>query len=175
MIKTDRLVLRPWAFEDVADVVAYANDQEWSRYLPLPQPYAEADARTFIATQVLQNRQEHPSWAIEHEQRVRGGINVRFFADRKIGEVGYSIARPFWGRGLATKTARAILNAAFEAIPSLVRVRAMADARNVASTRVLEKIGMKREGVLRSNRIVRGDPVDEVWYGILRSEWRDPV
>lgn len=173
VIRTDRLVLRPWAFADVADVLAYANDKEWSRYLPLPQPYFEADARTFIATKVLQNRQEHPSWAIEHESRVIGGINLRFFADHQIGQMGYSIARPFWNRGLATEAARSVLSAAFEAIPDLVRVRAMADARNVASTRVLEKVGMKHEGTLRSNRFLRGEPADEVWYGILRSEWRN--
>jgi [ribosomal protein S5]-alanine N-acetyltransferase len=157
VIRTDRLVLRPWAFADVADVLSYANDEEWSRYLPLPQPYTEADARTFIATQVLQNRQVHPSWATEYENRVVGGSNLRFFADHQIGEMGYSICRPFWNRGFATEAARSVVGAAFEALPNLVRVRAMADARNVASTRV------------------RGEPADEVWYGILRQEWSTRV
>ena len=171
VIRTERLILRPWAFEDVPDVLAYADDKEWSRYLPIPQPYVEADALKFIATQVLQNRQEHPSWAVEHERRVLGGVNLRLTPDLRIGEIGYSLARSFWGRGLTTEAAGAVVGAAFKTCPTLVRVRAMADARNVASLRVLEKIGMKREGVLRSNRFVRGEPVDEVWSGILRSEW----
>ena len=155
----------------MADVLAYAGDKEWSRYLPIPHPYSEADARKFIAGQVLLNWQEHASWAIEHEQRVIGGVNLRFVSDLQIGEMGYAIARPFWGHGLATEAASAVIDAAFKTCPTVVRLRAMANARNVASTRVLEKIGMTREGVLRSNRFVRGEPVDEVWCGILRSDW----
>jgi [ribosomal protein S5]-alanine N-acetyltransferase len=174
VIRTDRLLLRPWAFGDVADVLAFADDAEWSRYLPVPQPYSEADARKFIAAQVLLDRQVHASWAIEHERRVLGGVNVRFSAERRIGELGYSIARPWWGRGLATEAARAVVDATFGALPEFARMRAMADARNAASLRVLEKIGMRREGVLRSNRIARDEPIDEVWYGILRHEWRAP-
>lgn len=85
--------------------------------------------------------------------------------------MGYSIARAFWGRDLATEAARAVVDAAFEMCATLIRVRAMADARNLASIRVLAKAGLKREGILRSNRFVHGQPVDEVWCGILRSEW----
>jgi RimJ/RimL family protein N-acetyltransferase len=64
-----------------------------------------------------------------------------------------------------------VLAAAFAAHGGLMRVGASADARNVASTRVMEKLGMKREGLLRCNRFERGEPVDEVFYGLLRSEW----
>jgi ribosomal-protein-alanine N-acetyltransferase len=171
LIETERVVLRSWRFEDVGDVLAYACDQEWGRYLPIPHPYTELDARRFIAAQVLQDAKEHPTWAVEHQGRVIGGINLRLSAERQIAEMGYSIARAFWRRGLATEAASAVIDAAFDACPVLVRVRAMADARNVASTRVLEKLGMKREGTLRSNRFLGGEPVDEVWCGILRNEW----
>ena len=64
------------------------------------------------------------------------------------------------------------MDPAFASGPGLLRVRAMADSRNAASIRVLERIGMRREGVLRSNRFVRDEGVDEVWCGILRSEWQ---
>jgi len=46
-----------------------------------------------------------------------------------------------------------------------------ADVDNTPSQRLMEKVGMTREGVLRQSRVERGTPVDEVWYGILRSEW----
>jgi ribosomal-protein-alanine N-acetyltransferase len=171
VIETDRLVLRPWAFEDVADLLSYADDDEWGRYLPVPRPYHEADARRFIAAQVLDDRQERPSWAIEHGGRVVGGINLCFLCRFRIGELGYSVARACWGRGLATEAVRAIIDLSFESHPTLLRIQASADPRNVASVRVLEKLGMKREGLLRSNNFLRGQPVDEVWCGILRSEW----
>jgi ribosomal-protein-alanine N-acetyltransferase len=64
-----------------------------------------------------------------------------------------------------------VLYSAFTARQQLVRVRAMADVRNVPSQRVMEKIGMTREGTLRQNRTTRGALIDEVWYGILREEW----
>ena len=171
VIKTERLVLQPWSFEDVADVLSYATDDEWGRYLPVPQPYADADARRFIAAQVLLDRNQHASWCIRHEGRGVGGINIRFSSEFRIGEVGYSIAPALWGRGLAAEVARAVITHAFDVYPQLIRVRAMADARNMRSHRVLEKVGMVREGLLRQNRLVRGELLDEVWYGVLRSEW----
>jgi ribosomal-protein-alanine N-acetyltransferase len=86
-----------------------------------------------------------------------------------MSEVGLTNER----RGLATEAARAVITEAFEAYPQLMRVRAMADARNIRSHRVLEKIGMVREGLLRQNRLVRGALLDEVWYGVLRPEWME--
>jgi RimJ/RimL family protein N-acetyltransferase len=100
-----------------------------------------------------------------------GGINLRLLSDLRIGVLGYSIARAVWGRGLATEAARGIVDRAFDGCPTLACVRAMVDARNVASLRVLEKLAMRREGVLRSNRFSNDGLVDEVWCEIARSEW----
>ena len=72
---------------------------------------------------------------------------------------------------MATEAARATMDVAFAAYADLNRMRAMADARNVASLRVMEKLGMVREGVLRQNRLVRGEFINEVWCGVLRTEW----
>src|SRR5262245_26501915 len=171
ILETVRLRLRPFRLRDVDDVLVYATDPEWARYLPVPQPYTQADAEQFIASQVLLDREVHPTWAITHAGAVIGGINLRLHFDHYVGEMGYSIARSSWGQGLATEVARAVMAAAFVAYPSLHRIRAMADARNIGSLRVMEKLGMVREGVLRQNRPVRGEFIDEVWCGILRTEW----
>ena len=171
VIRTERLVLRPWSLDDAGDVFLYAHDAEWSRYLRIAQPYSPEDARTFITAQMSLNRHEHPSWAIEYGARVVGGINLRLLSDLRIGVLGYSIARAVWGRGLATEAARAVVGAAFEGCPPLACVRAMVDARNLASLRVLEKIAMRRETVLRSNRASNDGLVDEVWCEIARRDW----
>jgi [ribosomal protein S5]-alanine N-acetyltransferase len=173
IIETARLRLRPFRLRDVDEVLGYATDPEWARYLPVPQPYTPADAEKFIAGQVLLDREVHPAWAIEHARAVIGGINLRFHFDHHVGEMGYSIARSYWGRGLATEAARAVMEAAFTACASLNRIRAMADARNLGSLRVMEKLGMVREGVLRQNRLVREEYIDEVWCGVLRRQRRD--
>jgi [ribosomal protein S5]-alanine N-acetyltransferase len=171
IIETTRLRLRPFGLHDIESVLSYATDLEWARYLPVPQPYTRENAEQFIAGQVLLDRERHPAWAIEHAGAARGGINIRFDFDNHVGEMGYSIARSCWGKGLTTEAARALLDAAFVAYFDLNRIRAMADARNVGSLRVMEKIGMSREGVLRQNRVVRAEFIDEVWCGILRTEW----
>ena len=174
-LRTARLHLRPWSFRDVSDVVAFADDAEWGRHLPVPHPYCVVDAERFVATQMLLDKAHHLSWAIEFEGRAVGAINLRFHFEQKIGEMGFSIARPLWGRGMTTEAARAVIDHAFRNCADLTRIRASAALLNVASQRVLEKAGLKREGLLRGNRFVRGQPVDDVWFGVLRSEWSGNV
>lgn len=171
VMHTPRTKLRRFEFGDVDDVFAYASDPEWARYLPVPRPYSREAARQFIALQILQDRATHPSWAIEVAGTVIGGINIRFQFDYRIGELGYSVARNYWGQGIATEVVRTVVDQAFAVFVELHKVRAMADARNIGSQRVMEKVGMKREGLLRQNRYSQVEFIDEVWYGILRKEW----
>jgi RimJ/RimL family protein N-acetyltransferase len=171
VLNTENLRLRPFHLQDVDDVLSYATDPEWVRYLPVPQPYTRADAEKFIAGQLLLDREAHPAWAIVQAGAVIGGLNIRFDLANRVVELGYSIARPYWERGLATETARAAVDAAFSVYADLNRTRAMADGRYVASLSVMEKLAMMREGVLRQNRLVRGEFINEVWCGLLRTEW----
>lgn len=169
-LPTARLELRPWRFSDVDDVHAYADDEEWARYLPVPQPYLREHAEAFIARQVLLDRKVHSSWAIVFNAHVIGGINVRFFEECRAASIGWSISRPAWRQGLATEAARAVIDAVFVGCDELNRIEATADLRNLASQRVMEKLGMTREGVLRQSRVDRDEPVDVAYYSVLRSE-----
>ncbi len=171
LIKTDRLILRMFSLVDVEDVLSYASDPEWARFLPVPQPYTRADAEKFVAGQVLQDRKTRLCWAIEHAGSVIGGINIGFDFDNRVGEMGYSIARCFWGKGLTTEAAGAVIDESFSVYPDLNRIRACADERNVGSIRVMEKLGMVREGVLRQDVYLRGEFKNMVWCGLLRDEW----
>jgi RimJ/RimL family protein N-acetyltransferase len=87
------------------------------------------------------------------------------------GVFAYGFVRAHWRHGFATEAAGAVVNAAFQSCGDLTRLRAMADARNHASIRVLDKIMRHGEGLLRSNRFVHDEFIDEVWYGLLRPEW----
>ena len=170
-IASTRLLLRPWRQDDVDAVLAQASDPEWARFLPVPVPYARSDAEAFVSIQLGLDPARNPSWAITRNGALVGGINIRLDPAHRTGELGYSVAREAWGQGIATEALRAVLDAAFVTLPWLDRVRAMADLRNLASQRVMEKNGMQREGVLRRNRVVRGESIDEAWYGLLREEW----
>jgi len=172
VIRTRRLLLRPFGLEDVDDVFAYAQDPEWSRFLrTLPRPYRIDDAKRFVARQLLLDREQHPAWAVVLGETVIGGINLRVQLEHGRAELGYAIARAHWNKGFCSEAARAVIDAAFATHDGLNRVFARADADNRASQRVMEKVGMTREGVLRMNRIERGEAVDEAWFSILRREW----
>ncbi|MBC8067011.1 MAG: GNAT family N-acetyltransferase, partial [Deltaproteobacteria bacterium] len=82
-----------------------------------------------------------------------------------------AIARALWGRGLMTEAVGRIVTMAFEADAGLARLRSSIDRRNLASARVLEKLGLRCEGVLRANSFDRYGPVDEARFGILRAEY----
>lgn len=174
VIETARLRLRPWRLGDVDDVFAYAQDGEWSRFLRiLPRPYERSHAEQFVARQLLANRETRPSWAVTLEGSAIGGVNLTIQREHNRAEAGYSIGRKHWNRGFCSEAVRAVIDAAFEACPGLNRICAMADLENGASQRVMEKLGMKKEGVLRQNRVERGESIDEAWWGILRSEWSE--
>lgn len=173
MIEADRFRLRPFRLSDASDVFEYARDETWLQYLPVPSPYSLQDAERFLANQILLDWQLNPSWAIEVGGKASGGLNIRFFAEHRVSEIGYAVARRLWGRGIATEAAGIVIASAFETYPTLKKVRARADARNLASIRVMEKLGMTREGLLRDDRLNRGELIDEVIYGLLRSEWRN--
>jgi ribosomal-protein-alanine N-acetyltransferase len=170
-LTTPRLRLRPYRWQDLDDIMAYATSETWARYLPVPWPYTRRDGERFLASQVLLDREREPCWAIEFEGHVVGGVNLRLSFEHRLGELGYALAEALWGRGLTTEAVRVVVASAFETYPDLNRIRASADARNVGSLRVMEKLGMTREGHLRQNRLFRGELTDEVWCGLLRDEW----
>ena len=87
--------------------------------------------------------------------------------------MGYWIARSFWGRGYATEAASAFLAFGFREL-GLHRIWAWCIAENLASARVLEKIGMRQEGHLRQNEWMKGRWWDTLLYAILETEYYNP-
>ena len=171
-IETERLTLRPFSLADADDVLAYANDPEWSRHTPfVPSPYSREHAVLFVASQVLVDWDANPSFAIEYGGRIVGATALRI-ASPGMANLGYGIARRLWGEGLATEAAAAIVDYGFETL-AVAKIFATAEAGNAASVGVMEKLGMTREALLRAARVSRnGARVDEIRYGILRDEWR---
>ncbi|MYA34279.1 MAG: GNAT family N-acetyltransferase [Gemmatimonadales bacterium] len=169
-MRTARLLLRPHRLEDVDDIFEFARDPEWGRYLTAPMPYLREHAVEFVEDRIRTSRDLWPVWAMVLEERVVGGIGIEIDVDYATGALGYSLAREHWGRGLTAEAARAVVDWAFRE-RGLAKVYAYADARNTASLRVMEKLGMTREGTLRGHRTLREERVDDVYYGLLREEW----
>ena len=175
-IETDRLVLRRWRLADADDVLAYAADPEWSRFLPVPRPYEQRHADEAVSQWVLEDWATHPIWAIEVAGRAAGGVNLRINHQHRNAEMGYAVARRYWGRGFMPEAARAVIDVAFATLPKLARVQAGANSRNKASIRVMEKLGMRHEGTIRHapRGVKPGSNESGVIYAVLREEW-DPI
>ena len=168
-ITTERLVLRPVELADVELVFTRAVDQEFGRFLPLPEPYTRSDAETFIAGALLRDWTTHASFTVTLSGRPIGDLSVRIDPANRMAEMGWGMAREHWGQGYMTEAANAAMRWAIAAY-GLDRVHAGCDSENVGSYRVMEKLGMRREALLRQHRLLRGERRDELVYGILASE-----
>ena len=172
-LRTERLLLRPFSLSDIDAVLDYASDPEWATYYP--RPYGRGRAEYVVAHAVLTSTDKGATFAVVCDGRVVGLVSLRVDPedeDRK-AELGYDIAREMWGRGIAPEAASAVCDWAFREY-GLAKVYTLADARNDRSLRVMEKLGMKREAVYRTDEVERGERVDGVSYAVLRSEWSGP-
>ena len=169
-IRTERLLLRPFRLSDVDDVYEYAQDPEWARHLPVPRPYKRSDAEEFVALQLAATWSERPSWAIVLEGKVIGALNLHDLNhERLTAALGYAVARARWSQGFATEAVKAVIPATFEHL-GLNRIWAVANLRNIASQRVMEKAGMIRKRLVQGDPPPKDEPADMVLYAILREE-----
>jgi len=150
IIETSRLILRiPRMADAEAIFSAYAQDHEVTRYLRW-RPHEEREqTREFMESRITawDNDSEY-SWIItlRGSDSCVGMIALR--VDESKADVGYVLAKPYWGKGIMTEAVTAIVDWAYGQ-PTLFRVWAVCDVENIASARVLEKCGMRREGILR--------------------------
>jgi len=150
-LDTPRLRLRAPVVEDAAAIFdAYTQDAQVARYTTWSPHRSLDETRGFLEHHCLAGRKAGTvfSWLITISEggAAAGMIDFRLAACR--AEVGYVLAHRYWGRGLMTEAAGAVVEWVI-AQPEIHRVWATVDLENVASQRVLEKVGMVREGVLR--------------------------
>jgi [ribosomal protein S5]-alanine N-acetyltransferase len=174
-LHTTRLRLRPFDDADANDLFALHSSAYVLRYWDAPPWSERVRAERFITA---------------CRQMAEGGTGARLAVDRdcdgafigwcslnrwnpdyRSASLGYCFDDAAWGHGYATEAARALLRWAFDTL-DLNRVQAETDTRNVASARVLEKLGFVREGTLREDCVVNGEVSDSWVYGLIRREWR---
>lgn len=172
LLEGPRVLLRPLAVADAEDMYAFASDPFVTRYLPWePAPSADA-VRPFLQDQVgRRKRGESLGFAIV--DRATGAMVgstdlMDLKAVRGQAELGYLIARPYWGQGWMTEAAALTADYGFREM-NLGRLVAWADEENAASRRVMEKLGMRLAGA--EVRTVKGEQRPYVRYEVLRAMW----
>ncbi|WP_205751824.1 GNAT family N-acetyltransferase [Cryptosporangium phraense] len=148
-----RLLLRPFRPTDEAAVHRYASDPEVTRYTDWG-PNTPEETAEFVRSVVDPLPSIHPfAVVVRAEDELIGAAEVRVLADR--GELGYTLARPWWGRGYATEATTLLVDHAFGTL-GLHRIDATCDPDNLASARVLTKAGFRPVGRLPDHLLVRG-------------------
>lgn len=175
-LRTKRLVLRELREEDWVDARALDTDPEVVRFQS-NDVLDEAGTKAYLARNIAS--------AAESPRRVFDFALTFPGEDRFLGRAGFHVQRPehreamvwfqlrrdLWGQGLVTEALTAVLDFAF--FEQMVhRCYGDCDPRNVASARVMEKVGMKREAHLRQNWWLKGEWCDSWIYGVLEAEWR---
>jgi [ribosomal protein S5]-alanine N-acetyltransferase len=164
-IRIPGAVLRPWQKEDAPSLALHADNPRVASCMRdlFPSPYTIDDARRFIAMATGPSR--NILLAIEVQGEAAGGVGIHPLADvyRGTAEIGYWLAEPYWGKGIATEAVRAIIPVAFGQ-SGIVRIQAGIFSGNPASMRVLEKCGFIREAVHRNAITKHGVLMDEILY-----------
>jgi RimJ/RimL family protein N-acetyltransferase len=172
-LRTPRLTLRDFVEGDLAAVRAYATDEQVLRhvlYERRDEPTLRRQLERVIASQSLRPRR---AWelavVVTRTERVIGTCDLARTGPRE-ADLGYMLARAYWGRGYATELATALLAAAFDTL-RLERVTALVDVHNDRSRHVLEKAGLRWDGLLRRHAHAKGRWWDCHRYAIARDEW----
>lgn len=166
------LVLRPWAEDDVPALVEACNDPEITRWIPLiPVPYTEADAFAFVRGEARPEL-DH-SFAVTEAASVVGSIGMSLNSHGYRGHIGYWVAAPARGRGVCSRALRVLCAWALGEL-RLQRLELITDPDNLASQRCAEKVGFRREGVMRAHlRHPDGRIRDSVLFSLLPGELVD--
>lgn len=172
VLPTERLMLRPPRISDAASIFrAYAQDPEVTHYLIWEPHQNVQETERFVAdcVKAWEGAIRFP-WVIcwQEADEVIGKVEMRIHGFK--ADVGYVVARPLWGRGVITEALRAVVEWALEQ-ESIYRVWALCDVENVGSARVLEKVGMQREGLLRRYSLhpnVDAEPRDCYCYAVVK-------
>jgi RimJ/RimL family protein N-acetyltransferase len=175
-VETPRLTLRPFVADDFAALHAMRSDAEVSRYL-YQGPMSPAESR-----ELLERKIGMPSWTsegdwlsaavVERESGTTvGDVGLCWLSQRdRTAEIGFTFDPRHQGKGFATEAARAMVDWAF-GNAGMHRVIGRLEARNGASARVLEKLGMRLEAHLVENEWVKDEWQSELVYAILDREW----
>ena len=173
-IGTHRLILRQFRMEDAEDMYRnWASDPEVTRSLTWPAHTGTDVTRAVLSSWVSRYADSgFFNWAIEWKEtgEVIGNIAVvKLNEGTEAADLGYCMSRAYWGRGIMPEALRAVMDYLFNTV-ELRRIAACHDVNNPRSGRVMEKAGMKQEGILRGAGKNNLGICDEVWHAALRED-----
>ena len=172
MLNTERVSLRYFKKSDIDDLVKICNDKEFNQYIPLPYPYYENDAKDWILAMPKRRKAglEYDFAIIKKDdKKLIGSISLMINKIYPCAEIGYWIAKPFWGKGYATEATKKIIEFAFENL-GLHKVYAKCYRENIASAKVIEKSGLVKVGILTEHALKNGKFHDCILFELINKK-----
>ncbi|WP_100407625.1 GNAT family N-acetyltransferase [Bacillus solitudinis] len=168
-IKTKRLLIREFEFKDWEAVYEYTSDIDVMKYMP-EGVFTEEDTKKFVNKNIGDNAEKFPVVTIDGNKTIGHIVFHKYFGDHTY-EIGWIFNRIYQNKGYAYEAAQAILEFGFEKM-NLHRIIATCQPENIPSYRVMEKIGMRREGFFKKCIPNGNEWWDEYYYAILKEEWK---
>lgn len=169
-IETERLILRPVTLADAEDMYEYASDEETVYYV-FDKHQSLEDTKENIAAYFEADPLGKYALELKETGKMIGTIDLRFKDWKHKAELGYTMNKHYHGKGYMTEAGKALLWLGFEVI-GLERIQSLHDERNRASGRVMERLGMTKEGVSRHvGKWKQGEWFNDVYYSILKDEY----
>lgn len=169
-IETERLFIRNFKSEDWQELLEYFSNPEVVRYLP-EDPFAADEAKKFIEN--IKEQAGFPNKVaveLKTENRLIGHLCFKMFCEKyQTREIGWVFHPAYQGKGYATEGAAALIDYGFKQL-KLHRIVATCDTRNIRSSRLMERLGMRREAHFIKNTFLKSEWADEYFYGILEEE-----
>ncbi|HDR7784405.1 MULTISPECIES: GNAT family N-acetyltransferase [Bacillus] len=166
-IKAERLLIRNFEFKDWQAVHEYTSDSDVMKYIP-EGAFTEEDTRNFVNKNMGENAENFPVILID-ENILIGHIVFHKYFDEHTYEIGWVFNPKYFNKGYASEAAQATLKYGFKEM-KLHRIIATCQPQNIPSYRVMEKIGMRREGYFRKCIPHGNEWWDEYSYAILEEE-----
>ncbi|TAE14087.1 MAG: N-acetyltransferase [Oscillatoriales cyanobacterium] len=177
-IETERLLLRKITLNDASDMFEYASNPEVSEYTMWSTHTSIEDTKYFLKSLTkMYKRKELVDWGIVHkaEKKFIGTCGyVEWSMTHSRAEIGYALSARYWREGYMSEAVNAIIEFGFREM-LLNRIVGRCEVNNIASARVMEKVGMQLEGILRQQLFVKGRYWDLKIYSILREEFFDDI
>jgi ribosomal-protein-alanine N-acetyltransferase len=173
-LETERLVLRRMTLDDAEDYYAFASDPLVTLHTIWSAHSSMEDSLHYLKG-VLQKYENHDSfhWGIvlKESNRLigRNGLIRCDIANQK-AEIGYGISSRYWNKGIVTEATQAIFQYAFEQL-DFHRIEGRCSLNNIGSAKIMEKLGMRFEGVLREQLKIQGHFLDQRMYAILSKDY----
>jgi ribosomal-protein-alanine N-acetyltransferase len=173
-LQTERLILRKMTSDDAEEAFEYSSDPEVFEFVGGEVHRTIRDSEEFLKEiSEKYERQETVVWGIVYKERCKliGDCGfIKWDASQARAELDYLLSREYWNQGLMTEAIMEVIRFGFERM-QLSRIQEMCEIANVASARVMEKAGMRFEGVLRSYIQHDGKSLDMKMYSIIRNDW----